>query len=101
LTPADRFDEDKNVPKKTRYKIPMDIVKSTFGASVEEANSMDAWDKEMARISELLKKEKCKDGDKEPSNPGTSCVDVADIIGSQQSEVSVADFDNALNTDRI
>jgi hypothetical protein len=99
LTPKKRFEDDKDVPGPTRYTIPKGIVEATYGASQEETNRMDEWDKDMRRINELLKKE--KDRNEDGSSAGTSKPDaeVPAIIGSQQSQVSVAVLENALNID--
>jgi hypothetical protein len=99
LTPAKRFEDDKDVPDPTRYSIPKGIVEATYGASQEETNRMDDWDKEMKRINEVLKKEKDKNADAASAGTSKSDADFPDIIGSQQSQVSVAVLEDVLNND--
>jgi hypothetical protein len=57
LTPKRRFQDDADVPQKTRYEVPKDLVQYTFGASAQKIQAMDAWDQKMERINTSLKKE--------------------------------------------
>jgi hypothetical protein len=91
LTPAGRFEEDADVPECTRYRIPDSIVEATYGASVEEAEEMDAWDREMARVNATLQKEGVRKGASTSKGTNDPCeVDVnGGMTGSQQTIVNV------------
>jgi hypothetical protein len=116
LTPKRRFEDDTDVPQKTRYEVPKTLVESTFGASTREIQAMDAWDQRMERMNTSLKKE-CMAGTSQvvamlaattkampaKAMPAatTKVSDVqegnVDIADSQQSALSLAD-DSCLHT---
>jgi hypothetical protein len=99
LTPLRRFTEDKNVPASTRYEVPEELIHAQYEASEQDADAMDAWDRELAKVNESLKKE----GAPGTSKGGSLAVDTigADtepgcVPGSQESTLSLLDDTGSL-----
>ena len=91
LTPMRRFLEDTDVPQKTRYEVPSDIVNSTYKASAAHKSMMDDWMKEMERVNAALEKEDESDANKEkqngvPHEPAHDDEEMPNVNSSQQSE---------------
>jgi hypothetical protein len=69
MTPMRRFKDDSNVLPSTRYEVPEEIIHAKYEASEADADAMDAWDREVARVNETLKKEGVPSTSKGGANP--------------------------------